>query len=136
MKDKPSNYDILNGLDQETDLYNSTFDSKTFSELTNPGPTKKGIGSKFKKKTTISRTSPHLPEGDDPEQYNLAVPGNKLKELRETIRKQQHKPTAKQLDQHYELSEEIERRGEAYFKQIDRLNKSNTENRNGNKYKP
>ena len=51
----------------------------------------------------------------------MAEPGQKLKELKDTIRKANIKPTTAQKELYFELSEEIERRGESYLQKLEEL---------------
>ena len=55
------------------------------------------------------------------EDNSLAQPTQKLRQLKQNIRRQQNKPTVQQQQEYYELSEEIERRGDAYFQQLEEL---------------
>ena len=111
-----SRADILNGMDDDY-LYNSP--GRTLGELLNT-KTKP----KVKPKPRSNIPGPRARNNE----FNIVVPGQKLKTLKDTIRKQQTKPTLEQHQQYYELSEEIERRGDAYFKQLDELNKSKGNN--------
>ena len=67
---------------------------------------------------------------------SLAQPALRLKKLKENIRSQSHKPTAQQEHEYFELSEEIERRGDAYFSQLEELYNPKEKQNGYNKRKP
>jgi hypothetical protein len=70
-----------------------------------------------------------------PGEFNLAEPAKKLGALKQNIHRTGNKPTTQQLQQYYELSAEIERRGESYFQKLAELYDEGDNSNDRQKYK-
>ena len=83
------------------------------NKLLRPTPPAPVSGSSAVPRTTMVKGKPG--------EFNMAEPGRKLLQLKDSIRKQSTKPTIAQKELYFELSEEIERRGESYFQKLEEL---------------
>ena len=132
---KYSRSDYLLGNVDPYDLEDPYTTSSTFEELfkTKPKekvvkqPIRRGNANKLLRPTPPApvRGSPAVPRTTmvkgKPGEFNMAEPGRKLLQLKDSIRKQSTKPTIAQKELYFELSEEIERRGESYFQKLEEL---------------
>jgi hypothetical protein len=109
--------------------------SSTFEELFKTKPKEKVVKQPIRRGNAnkLLRPTPPAPVSGSPAvprttmvkgkpgEFNMAEPGRKLLQLKDSIRNQSTKPTIAQKELYFELSEEIERRGESYFQKLEEL---------------
>ena len=119
---------LLGNIDPALDPFDPANPDYLYKSSYTPAPTPEPIkvAPKTVNKKVIPKTKPKaIPRTTlvpgKPGEYSMAEPGQKLKELKDTIRKANIKPTTAQKELYFELSEEIERRGESYLQKLEEL---------------